>query len=236
MNYPTVKRTALKIFIGFLGLTALIAIVSVLAGNFGDTQWKILATTFTISMASICSMSGIVFIEKKRQVMLGCIGIVSAIVSALLVIVMLWGHMGNDDILFKCLLTLIVLAIAFALGFLLMLPELDAGQRWFQTLTSVCICLLALQIIVAIWWEIQADVYYRILAVMAIIIGLQTLLLPMLMKLRKGDVPLTEQLLLVKVEHDLYRDLNGKTYRLIAVENAHTDHRDEVMPTDHDGS
>ena len=66
MDYSEIRKLALKIFIGFLGLTAVIAIISVLAGQFGELQWKILGTTFTISAASICSMSCAAFIEKKK--------------------------------------------------------------------------------------------------------------------------------------------------------------------------
>ena len=57
MNFTEIKKVLLKLFVGFLILTAIIAIISVLSGEFGELQGKILATTLTISMASICSMS-----------------------------------------------------------------------------------------------------------------------------------------------------------------------------------
>ena len=75
MNSRELKRTLLKVFVGFLSLTAAIAILSVLTGEFGAFQVKVLATTMTISAASICAMSCAAFIEIRRKKVLGTIGI-----------------------------------------------------------------------------------------------------------------------------------------------------------------
>ena len=42
-------------------------------------------------------------------------------------------------------------------------------------------------IVVAEWGEIRRNEYYRILAVVAIVVGLGTLAVPILLKLRKAD-------------------------------------------------
>jgi len=97
MNYSEIRKLSLKVFIGFLGLTALIAIISVLSGDFGKLQWKILATCFTISAASICSMSCAVFIEKKGLAGLGLAGIFLCISSASLVIVGIWPEIESEE-------------------------------------------------------------------------------------------------------------------------------------------
>lgn len=57
MNYTEIRRLLLKIFIGFLSLTALVAILSVLSHKFGETQLKVLLTTLSITAGSICAMS-----------------------------------------------------------------------------------------------------------------------------------------------------------------------------------
>ncbi len=51
MDYSEIKSLFLKTFIGFLILTAVIAIITVISGEFGDIQARILGTTFTISIA-----------------------------------------------------------------------------------------------------------------------------------------------------------------------------------------
>jgi steroid delta-isomerase-like uncharacterized protein len=186
MDYKAIRKLSLKVFIGFLAFTALIAIVTVLSGDFGDTQMKILATTFTISAASICSMSCAAFIEKRRRTSLGLAGIFLCITGSILLIAGMWPEIDSDEY-WKSTITVIVLAIAFAHAFLLLLPELDKKQKWVQRFASVSIGILAIQCIVAAWGEIENEDYYRFLAVVAIIVGLLTLVVPILMKLRKSE-------------------------------------------------
>ena len=65
MNYKEIKKLFLWLFLGFLVLTALVGIISVLSGEFGEVQFKVLATCLTISAASICSMACAALIEKR---------------------------------------------------------------------------------------------------------------------------------------------------------------------------
>ncbi len=213
MDYTEIRKLSLRIFLGFLGLTALIAIISVLRGKFGELQFKILATTFAISAASICSMSCAAFIEKRKLLELGLAGIALSVVAAILVIVGIWAEIDSDEY-WKTTITVIVSAVAFAHSFLLVLPELDDKQKWVQPASAVSIGVLALQIIAAVWGEIDYEGYYRILAVVAIIVGLETLAIPILMKLRKGNIQKKEKLVLEKIENDIYSDSAGNKYQL----------------------
>ena len=213
MDYAAIKSLFLKIFLGFLGLTAIIAIISVLSGEFGKLQGKILATCFTVSAASICSMSCAAFVEKKRRVQLGLAGICLSIVSAILVIVGIWTE-TDSDAYWKTTSTFIVAAISFAYAFLLTLAELEEKYRWVQRVFCVSIGVLAIQIVIAFWGEIEAEGYFRALAVVAIVVGLQTLAIPILAKMRKGNGEQRERLVLEKMAGDIYRDATGKNYQL----------------------
>ncbi len=213
MIYTEIKKMSLKCFIGFLGLTAVIAIISVLSGKFGELQLKILATTFTVSAASICSMSCAAFIEKRKLMMLGLSGIFLSIVAAALVIFGIWPEIDSEEY-WKTTISVTVFAVAFAHAFLLVLPQLDDKQKWFQALSAVSVGILACQIVAAVWFEIDYEGYYRILAVVSIIVGLETLITPILMKLRKGNTQKTEQLVLEKIEDCIYMDSTGKKYQL----------------------
>lgn len=213
MDYARIRKVLLKAFLGFLGLTALIAIVSVLAGEFGETQWKILATTFTVSSASICSMSCAAFIERKKHIALGLSGILLSVCAAILLIVGIWPEIDNDTY-WKTTITLAVLAVGSAHAFLLVLPELAPTHKWVQPVASVCIGVLALQIIIAVWGEIDENVYYRVLTAVAIIVGLETLAVPILMKLRPTGAHRSQKLVLEQVQGSVYRDSSGRTYEL----------------------
>jgi hypothetical protein len=211
MDYAEVRKQSLKIFIGFLGLTALVAILSVLSGEFGELQVKILATCFTISAASICSMACAAFIEKKKRTALGLSGISLAISATVLVIFGIWPDIESEAY-WKATTTCAVFAIAFAHAFLLTLPRLDTRQQWVQLASSVSIGVLALLIIVAVWAEIDEEGYYRLLTVVSILVGLETLVIPILMKLRKGMDQTGEPLILERIEGERYMDASGKVY------------------------
>lgn len=215
MDYREARKLALKLFIVFLGLTAIVAIVCVLGGEFGSLQIKILLTSTTISAASICAMSCAAFIEKKKLPGLGLTGIALSVVSAALVILGVWAEIETEGY-WKFTGSIIVVAVAFAHAFLLILPELDQGHRWVQGATTISIGVLALQIIAAIFGEIDSEGYYQILAAVAILVGLGTLVVPILMKLGKGER--RELLVLERMEGGLYRDRAGGSYRVTRVD------------------
>lgn len=217
MDYTAVKKQALRLFIAFLGLTALIAIASVLGGEFGSLQIKILVTCFTISAASICSMSCAAFIEKNKRTELGLSGIVLSIIAAVLVILGVWMDFASEDY-WKTTATFSILAIAFAHAFLLALPDLDRNQQWVQLASSVSIGVLALLILVVLWAEIDSEGYLRLIAVVSILVGLETLVVPILMKMRKGEGGTHESLVLEHVEGERYRAADGRVYQVIEID------------------
>ena len=111
------------------------------------------------------------FSEKRQHRVLGLSGITLSIAAASLTILGMWMEI-DSEVFWKSTLTLGVLAAAFAHGFLLLLPRLTDRQRWVQALALFCIGVLAIQIVVAAWGEIEEESYYRTLAVVAILVGL----------------------------------------------------------------
>ena len=214
MDYANIKKISLWGFIGFLGLTALIAILSVLSGSFGEFQLKVLATTFSISAASVCSMASAAFMQKRKLIGPGLVGIGLAAATAVFVLVGVWAEIGNEGF-WKTTITLITFTIACAHAFLLALPDLAKHYRWSQGLAAGTIGLLALQITGAVWGEIGNEGYYRLLAVVAIVLALQTLVIPNLMKLSQERLHPRKVLKLENVEGDTYCDASGKTYQVI---------------------
>ena len=240
LNYTLIKRRLLQSFICFLALTALIAIISVLSGEFGEIQAKILGTSFTISAASICSMACAAFIEKKQRARLGLSGIGLSVVAAILTIVAMWAEIDSKYYI-KTMLTCIVGSVASAHACLLTLPTLQKNHRWIQTTSTGSIAVLVLQILIAIWAEVENEAYFRILAVVAILVGLETLVIPILRKLRSkhletkvpnpsliapddassGDSPGMEATLLLEhVSHDVYVDASARRYRVHRLDDA----------------
>jgi hypothetical protein len=78
-------------------------------------------------------------------------------------------------------------------------------------------------VVVAMWGDIGEEVYYRFMAAVAIIVGLETVSLPILIKLSKGTGKSREQLVLEKLEDGTYIDSTGKKYRLTELGSEHED-------------
>lgn len=213
-------RILLKIFIGFLTLTALIAIGCVLMGEFGEFQLKILATTFSVSAASICAMACAAFIERRHIMPLGILGILGILLSVLAAGLVVFGVWIEVDIggYWKFTFTTIVSAIGFGYALLLTLPNLKPAHSWTQYAACACIGIVSLMVIVAVWAEIDFEGYYRLLAVISIIMVLFTLLIPILMKFAHKETVHIEQLILVKSADGTYTDAQGQQYRVERME------------------
>lgn len=220
MDYTGIRKLLLRFFIIFLALTALIAIVVVFANEFGYLQQRILATSFTISIASICAMACAAFIERKNMVGLGLTGLTSSGIAGVLLILVIWSFI-EGDIWFKITGTFITSSFAFAHAFLLALPKLEKRYSWVQAGTALSITILALQIIFAMWLEIEAITYFRFMAAVGILVGLETLIIPILMKLNTDEVQEDDErvrLELVKRDDGTYRDSSGNAYRVSKIE------------------
>lgn len=217
MNYSNIKNLFLRGFIGFLVLTAIVAIIAVFNESFGETQKRILATTFTISIASICAMACAAFIERRRMVALGITGITSSTLGGILLLLGIWNILVSD-ISFKVTATLITISFAFAHSFLLALPKLDERHYLVQPVTAITIGILAIQIIVALWLELENVIYYQSLAVVAILVGLETLVIPILFKLRGEPKEQAQELHLTLIEGNQYKNASGDKYEVKALD------------------
>jgi hypothetical protein len=91
------------------------------------------------------------------------------------------------------------------------MPDLGPGKVLFQTVSFVSIMVLAL-LLMAMWGDISSEAYYRGVAVVGILVGLETVSLPILIKLGKGQKK--EVLVLEKVEGEIFVDPSGVKYQI----------------------
>lgn len=213
VDYSDIKSLFLKLFIGFLILTAVIAIVTVISGEVGDIQARILGTTFTISIASICAMSCAAFLERRTFKPAGIAGMIFSLLSAILIITEIWTTIAGD-LYYKITVAVVVGAFSFAHSLLLYLPDLAKDKQWVQRAVAVTIGVLAVQIIAGIWFEIDHELYFRAMTVVAILVGLETLVIPILMKLADRDDDETKKLILKKIDDQTYEDASGNRYEV----------------------
>ena len=118
----------------------------------------------------------------------------------------------------KITISTIVFAIALAHAFLLILPDLDPVHRWVQKIACLSIVVLSCQILSVVWLEMDNESYYKLLAATSIIVVLLTLVVPILLKVRKGPSEETRTLVLTENPDGSFCDESGKYYRVAEVE------------------
>jgi len=216
MSITRFKQLCLVSLIGFLSLSALIAVVSLLSGDFGSTQVKVILTALTISGASICAMSCSAFIEKHGLPLLAGVGVLVAAVAAIMAISGIWAEIGKEEY-WKATISLIVISAAFAHCLLLCIPSLAPGVRWTQVSLIAFVSILTLQIVFAVYGEISDIGYYRLVGVVAVIVVLLTLIVPICLRLSPAPILKSNRLALDHDEGDIYRDRNGARYRVTQI-------------------
>lgn len=217
MTFSRLKQFCLWSMIGFLSLSALLAIVSLLSGHFGETQLKVILTTLTISGASICGMACSAFIEKRGMARLGGVGIACASMAAMLSIGGIWSEV-DMEVYWKTTITLIIISVAFAHCLLLFIPILASSYRWSQMGAAVFIFILAIQMILAVHSDVfqNAD-YFRFIGIVAVIVVLLTLIIPICSKLSSLKPEKSGILTLSHDQDDIYHDATGQRYKVTKI-------------------
>jgi len=182
MDARALRRTFLWLFLGCLCLSALLAIVAVLAGRFGDLELRIVASSSTVSGASICAMACAAFRERERGRRLGTIGIGLAGLAAAMMLLLIWTD-GQNRTQARLALVLAVYAVAMAHAQLLWLPRLAERHRWAQVAAVGAIGLLALMLTAVILGDVDDEAMLRLTIVVGIVVALLTLAVPILWKI-----------------------------------------------------
>jgi hypothetical protein len=210
------RQVSLRGFVGFLILTALIAVVTVLMGDFGEVQGKILASSFSVSIASICVMSCAVFMESRGPRWLGVLGIVIALLGLVLINVGLWFEPGSWTY-WKFVFVFVVVSLGLAHGFLLQLPSLSIANKWVQPLSAISIALLVLLISGALIFDWSGDWLWRSMTVIAIVVVLCSALIPILLRLGASTTARVK-LVLELLENGVYQSADGRRFEVRELE------------------
>jgi hypothetical protein len=185
MENDELRRVLLIATIAALSLTALIAIVALLAAEFGDTELRILATTAGFGFASLLAMRGTVLLDQRRQQTLAraVIGL-----SALAFVVELWAVWIDSDDSAPWKSYVCVLAAATALA---QIAGMIARRRpsdppsigplvWAAGICAVVLALMAIGAAIA---EIDEAGYYQLFGVVAVLDVLGIALQPVVRRL-----------------------------------------------------
>ena len=124
-----VTKSVLYALIVSVTISGLLGVLAILSGGGGELAWRILATTSTISAASLCSLSCAALWERKNKKALPALGIALTLVAASLVIGGVWVDIRNEAYV-KLAICLIAFAVATSHLSLLSLASLSGNFAW----------------------------------------------------------------------------------------------------------
>jgi len=179
------RRIFLIALIASVAISALLGIGVILLGDFGYIEIRVLMTTFTITVMSICGLACGAYLEVERGRVLPKVGIGLSLIAALMALLVIWDVLDDYEQFIKSFVTATILAVASSHLSLLSLARLDQRFAWTRIVASVCIWAISAILIFIIWLEPagDSDLIYRILGVLGILLASITVVTPVLHKL-----------------------------------------------------
>jgi hypothetical protein len=175
-------RLALFTLVSCLIASAVIGIMIVLIGDFGETQIKILGTVSALAAFSLISLPSLFNLEKRRYRLIARPGIIMALVFFLMILIIIWGSQDfGNEIFGKLTFTAGVVAVGFNHVLLLFIAQTNSRIiLFFRKLTALIIFGVASILIGTIWSEEMPDALFRGLITLVILDVLGTISLPVL--------------------------------------------------------
>lgn len=181
-----VRKTFLYLLIGSVLLSAFFGIAAILSGRFGWVEFRILLTTVTMSMASLCGLACGAYLGTTGRT-LPLLGMALSSLAAAMIISGMWFVV--DSIAFwKLAAASSVFAVACAHLSLLSMARLAQWFQWSLIAAYVIIFGVAALISGIILFEIQESAMFQLLAVAAIFDAAVTLIVPICHRLSRSDV------------------------------------------------
>jgi MFS family permease len=201
MPVSSLKRAFLRALVVSLCITAGLAIVTLLVGEFDETAGRIVATTAFMSLYSLMALPGGSLLDRGTHALLGWATLAFCGLSFLLAMNLVWAEWEDvDDSAWKLLVVATVLAgagaQASATTWRRRPDDSEALVRLYWT-SLVTGSGLAFMIVNAVLNEVESAGYYRFLGALAVANLLVALLQPIIR--RMSPVPRPEP------EHDGYR-------------------------------
>lgn len=195
---PNFKKVFLIVMIISLSISALIGIIIFLFGSFGETEEKILFTTFAVAAFSLTALCSAALYDKHRYIIYPTIGVTISVISFLFISSLIWKILDPGDISMRKL-ALISIVISFSIAqssLLLFIKSRKIIVNISLILTLIFISIVALMLIISILLELDMDheLYYRILGVFAILDVLGTIITPIILKVTSLNEPQTPKL------------------------------------------
>ena len=188
-----VRRIAIWTVIISLVVTALIGIYTIVSGEFGETQSRVMLTTLAVAGFSILALCHLAVFGRDVKVF-GWVGIGTSGVSLILAAILIWWNWSDfmyqpSDLymnLTKSFTISALVAVSLAHANLMLLLQ-NSPLRWIRTALSVALVLITIVPTLVIPVVVSdgtfppmsfQDVYWRFFGVILILDALATIALP----------------------------------------------------------
>ncbi len=185
---PSSTRLFLGLFVSSIVANAVLGIWALLSGDFGETQGKILATSFLVSAAMLSILVNIPALRRRSLWPAPVVGGATGALGFALFIALVWAEADGDD-WFKFAGSLLVVAAAATLASSLALIATPGRLRLIQTAVYVLVAALAATIIYGLWFEPDTAWYARLVGVEGVLVAAATLLVPVLSRFAARHEP-----------------------------------------------
>ena len=183
------RRTIwLNVFLWSIAVNAALGIWALLVDDFGQTQGKVLATSFLVSATMVGILVNAAPLRDRVLWPLPLLAIAASTTGFVLLIALLWTEPDSDSWprLVGSILTVAAGATLAGLLGLLALQERHLGLR---LVALIAIGLLCATIVYAIWADSGADWLARVIGIESVVVAALTLALPAISRfLPPGEV------------------------------------------------
>jgi hypothetical protein len=187
----TVKKAFLYALIVSVVLSAILGILAILSGTWGEFQIRVLLTTIVISAASVCGLANGALLATKRRNVLPIAGIALALGGAAMLIGGIWTGVASQGY-WKLAVSLGIFAVACGHLALLSMARLAQWFQWSLVTAYLVIFGVASLIVFLIITDFHGsgEGLFQLLAVAAIIDAAITVLIPVFHWLSRGQFAL----------------------------------------------
>ena len=219
----TGSRALLLVVAALMCVAAALAIGILLLGDFGDTEGRVLTTTFLLAVHGVLAVPAAILRDQRRFPALAVLVAVLAALAATLNTVAVWSEDVGDQF-GKVLGTVMILLVPTVVT-----AALAGRPRHRLFLPSVALAaVVAALAAAAIWAEIQRSGYLRLLGALVVLYVLLVALQPLLVRLGKNEVPRPLRLVdtlgrtsEVEVEADSVAEAVARAIRRLERQGAH---------------
>jgi hypothetical protein len=182
-----VRRLAVRLFFASVAVNAAFAIAVLLAGDFGETEGKILFTSLSVSGASLLALACAAGRGRGRLGAAPSVGAVGAVVGFTVLVVAVWAE-PEATWPGQIVGTLLTPSVAIALISLASLATLAPRFRWVFTAVAALTALLAAMLLSAIWGEWEDEWFWRLFGAVAVGLAAFAVVIPALVRISRSEL------------------------------------------------